>query len=473
MATSYVWPYDEADKAIVFRPPGYSGTNCSFLASHYFDPNATFTVDPNPDIAGIGVILAFLISAYATLLFTICAYWTGLVPDELLNAVDKRFFGAKSERRPGWSEAFQEGIRAFSDQQIITGIAVLAAAFAGFETVSVYHWRTVVYLAWMSSNVHLTTLTVLRRLLQANTAARALRLTGMLVLFVLLVAALVPTASDSFGNAGSNVPYAGSWYLRPLAFTPADPAACFWQRRYMDGPTMDSVISFAMLTSSYVWKVTGLFGRSHKLAREFLRNRPARAVPPLIRRAALWRSRSRRVVYWLTAWPYSLVVGLYVLYMAVFDFMDSFAASILVLTISLVWGTLNLVLPRAFMSKWVGSDEGEWNFGQYLPVMLLLLPVMSIIEEFSVSVTVIDVPSPEQQQHDRLYASRFFKSLVWVTNLCIILAAIFVLFMRYLALVNGSMNNQVVIYVGVSIAAVCFLLFVWIAFGALFSKVSL
>ncbi|EKG22598.1 hypothetical protein MPH_00066 [Macrophomina phaseolina MS6] len=329
------------------------------------------------------VILAFLVTAYATLLFTVCAYWAGLVPDELLNAVDKKIFRAKSERRPGWSEAFREGIRAFSDQQIVTGIALIASAYATLNTISVYHWRTVVYLAWMSSNVHLTTLTVLRRMLRTNSAARTLRLTGMLVLLVLLVLALVPTSSINFSKAATNVPYAHAWYVQNPSFTPADPAVCFWNRRYMDGISTDSVLSYILLGCNYLWKVTSLFTNTHKAARKTLRERPARVFPRLIRKAALWRGSRHRAVYLITAWPYSLLVGLYVLYVAVFDFFESFAASMAILFVSLVWGTLNLIIPRAFLRPYMEGDEDHWNFGQYLPLLLLLLPVMSVVEEFS------------------------------------------------------------------------------------------
>ncbi|KAL1640698.1 hypothetical protein SLS58_006712 [Diplodia intermedia] len=198
-------------------PAAYSGPNCAIYASFLPDPATPFVIEPNPDISGIGVLLAFLFTAYATLLFIICAYWTGLVPDELLNVIDKRVFGATSRRAASpWSNAF-----------------------AGIQTVSVYHWRTVIYLGWMSSNVHLNTLTVAMRphwnrkgRSRGATAARFVRLTGMLTLVALLVAALVPTVSQSFNNALANHPADCYWYADiyyyAFLFTPADPIFCFW-----------------------------------------------------------------------------------------------------------------------------------------------------------------------------------------------------------------------------------------------------
>lgn len=542
------------------------------------------------------VILAFLVTAYATLFFTICAYWGGLVPDELLNAVDKKIFKARSERRPGWSEAFREGIRAFSDQQIVTGIAVLASAFATVNTISVYHWRTVVYLGWMSSNVHLTTLTVLRRVLQSNSAARTLRLTGMMVLLILLVMALVPTSSNNFSAAISNTAYLGYWYSTDPAFNPADPAFCFWQHRYMDGVSKDSILSFIMLAGSYSWKVMSLFGSTHRVAKQVLRDKPAQTVPHLIKKAAVWRNSQHRLVYCVTAWPYSLLVGLYVSYIAVFDFFDSFASSMAILTVSLVWGTLNLMIPRQNLAQYFDSDENEWNFGQYLPVLLLLLPVMSVVEEFSGKpllsfpssaasrqlnpppvrkgkaepapphprfpaaaassgaddtfgllaqrtwtsappsraethasssastprphpdafdaslpsssssmhvrnrsreIAIRDLGRPptgkphpcvitrvataessrgaagaELWQDEGLYATRFFRSIVWLTLACVFMAASWVFFIQVLSLVNGFSSWRISENVGWAMLAAMGIMFTWAAFGAMCSRLT-
>lgn len=341
------------------------------------------------------VILAFLITAYATLLFTICAYWTGLIPDELLSPVDRRIFRATGRRaHSGWSKAFRGALRACSDQQMVTGIAILAAAFAGVQSTTVYHWRTVIYLGWMSSNVHLTTLTVAlaphekkTRRSRGRTAARCVRLFGMLTLFALLFAALVPTTSSTFGDALSHYPVSGTWYnmYQEFAFTPADPAACLWLPEYrLEGPTMDAVLSLVMLSSGYAWRVGSLLFRPQQ--RALMRCDTVRTVVPRqLRRVANWRLRKGGVVRFITAWPYALLVGAYVLFIAALDFGSSFAASLLMLTISLGWGTGNLLQPRQLLAEFVGPDEDSWAFGQVLPMLLLLLPLVSVVEEFSVA----------------------------------------------------------------------------------------
>ena len=82
---------------------------------------------PDSDIAGIGIIISFLASAGIVLLASLCSYRLGLIPDGLLNIADREFFGGRSTGSLRWRRAVEKGILVFSDQQIITGIAILIA----------------------------------------------------------------------------------------------------------------------------------------------------------------------------------------------------------------------------------------------------------------------------------------------------------------------------------------------------------
>lgn len=63
-----------------------------------------------------------------------------------------------------WISAIEATILAFSDQQVLTGISILASGFSQLCLgISAYHWQTVVNLAWLSSMTHLITLTSLKR----------------------------------------------------------------------------------------------------------------------------------------------------------------------------------------------------------------------------------------------------------------------------------------------------------------------
>jgi hypothetical protein len=110
---------------------------------------------PDPDISGIGVILAFLISAYVSFFVVLGAYLFGLVEPELLSPADVRFMRIKSRihHHPRLHHLLQHAILVLSDQQIVTGVAIMAAGFVGLRSgdTNVYHYQIVLYLAWLSS----------------------------------------------------------------------------------------------------------------------------------------------------------------------------------------------------------------------------------------------------------------------------------------------------------------------------------
>jgi len=188
---------------------------------------------PDSDISGLGVILAFTVSAYLTFALVLVSYLFGQVDSSLLNTVDTQVFHVRPFRalrsrndrptRLRVSQALRQAILALSDQQIVTGIAILGAGFQGLRLggIDSYHYQTVIYLAWMSSSVHLSALSILAPILKERPALRIWRLVGMLVLLVLLIIALIPTLSNDWGlltwegMASTN----SGWGV---------PAVCFW-----------------------------------------------------------------------------------------------------------------------------------------------------------------------------------------------------------------------------------------------------
>lgn len=147
------------------------------------------------------VLSAFLASAYLSLIVSIIAFTMSLIPPELTNHIDPNIFRFKP-RNSKWNSLLKKKkkktILSISDQQIVSGIAIILAGFIQANTISTYHWHTVVYLAWMSSMVHLTTLTVLRGHMPTSPVVRTIRVIGMTILFVLLLTDLLPTISYDY-----------------------------------------------------------------------------------------------------------------------------------------------------------------------------------------------------------------------------------------------------------------------------------
>ncbi len=126
----------------------------------------------------------------------VLAYACRWLPSDLLGRADEFVFKRGADRRtPRWKRATDQAVLAYADQQIVTGIAILAAGFSRMQSLSVYHLHVIIYLAWMSSNTHLTAVSLLQAQFrnEKNQKIRFIRLMGMIILALMLVVALVPT----------------------------------------------------------------------------------------------------------------------------------------------------------------------------------------------------------------------------------------------------------------------------------------
>ncbi|KAF4534361.1 uncharacterized protein LTHEOB_3169 [Lasiodiplodia theobromae] len=276
-------------------------------------------------------------------------------------------------RNSQWNQPFQKGILSISDQQIVTGIAILLAGFVQINSISAFHWYIVVYLGWMSSNVHLTTLAVLRGHMQTNRPVRAIRVIGMTILFALLLCALIPTTSKDFTNSLDDDP------CKPEEFTPVTD---LWKAEHLQDMDSLRIISIILLIISYIWKVGALFKDSSHFAATWFQEKPGTFLKNIIRRMNSHRramKRKRPFIYKLTLWSYSQLMGLYAVSLVIYDLLTSFVASIWILCVVLAWGTVNLLAIR---HSYRFDEEREWTFGQLVPVLMLILPVMSISQEF-------------------------------------------------------------------------------------------
>lgn len=158
-------------------------------------------------------------SAYLTLILCIASYL--IDQDGTSNPVDRLVIDALPTlwKRRGprltakWGKAIQKAVLSFSDQQAVTGISILASGYSQLKCgLSVYHWVTIVNLAWFSSLTHLTTLTVLRKYFQTRPALRLWRLIGMGATVVMLGVALGSTGftTDNHSDLPANFP---AWCL--------------------------------------------------------------------------------------------------------------------------------------------------------------------------------------------------------------------------------------------------------------------
>jgi hypothetical protein len=174
---------------------------------------STCAEEIDADISGIGVILAFTISACIVFVVVFGGYVVRQLGTESFNRIDYGVLSLLHRRRirkdtpkpKDWSELYFKSVLMLSDQQLVTGIAILIAAFAQICTISTYHFQICTFLAWVAGNTHLVALTSLRPFLRARPNMMRWRLVGMFVMFGMLFAALVLNASVRWPSSVSGL----------------------------------------------------------------------------------------------------------------------------------------------------------------------------------------------------------------------------------------------------------------------------
>ena len=249
----------------------------------------------------------------------------GCVQEQDLNILDERFLRTIRRRAhfapsPKWKKPLGKAVLLFSDQQIVTGIALLTSGYSQLPRgLDAYHWQIVVYLTWFSSFTHLTTLTVLRNYFQEYPATRLWRVIFMIVTVSLLGVALLPTGNQ--------------WWLSGLYSDGYDtsgiPASCFFQHHNFNkqifglsastqGPSM--IISILVLFFGYVTRMVKLWPEASEFTRSWLRTKPGDKVKKVLEdsnhrsrqpKANIYRKLKRMVfeIIYISTLAYLVILG--------------------------------------------------------------------------------------------------------------------------------------------------------------------
>ena len=164
-----------------------------------------------------------------------------------------------------WSKALQGAVLAFSDLQVMTGIAILISAYSQIPCgLQYYHWQIAVDLALFSSVTHLTTLTCLRCYFQRRRALRIWRLVCMAIIGVLLSVALASTGYpiEDFPGVWNWEGGKPAWCLFQGPFREFKSTGYFW---------LYTIILLTYLTVSYISRAIQLFPESTSKARKSFR----------------------------------------------------------------------------------------------------------------------------------------------------------------------------------------------------------
>ena len=350
------------------------------------------------------ILIGFAATAYSTLLLCIAYYLVGYKP--VSNPLDRkcidRFYQLFNRSGPNkkWAKALEAAVLTFSDQQIITGIALLISGYSQLrDGLAVYYWQLTVDLAWFSSITHLTTLTCLRYYFQKRRGLKVVRLIFMAVIVGMLSCALATTG-----------------YLGDEDYTYDYPAWCLFHRQFL-GPYYNTdyvVLTLLFLCVSYGARVIQLFPSSGlDTIREKSHDRLSRFAQDRLLKYKTRALESFFRTYWASV--YTLTLAVYCIFKAAADLYSSMLwevcsalqlplddthtdysnHKITWLAMALAWGSLRIFTDRKinlFVQKPdpgfksgkdindAISEDDVWGFGQVVAVALLLAPLFSFFE---------------------------------------------------------------------------------------------
>jgi hypothetical protein len=273
-----------------------------------------------------------------------------------------------------------------SDQQLVTGPAMMVAALSQHCQISAYEFQVVSSVAWMASTTHLSTLVVLRQYLRENRTVRNIRIIGMVAnLGLLLYTTIVATASYSVDNSV--------------------PIQCVTENfsSFSAGSlNPNTLVSILFLIVSYTDSIYQLYNENHSPFKNWLRYYccKRKGGPQLSDEefqrwyiGKVWHSRkrpgsvARRDLIWKRAavmqksrfrFPTQRV---YLCWAVLHDYQSSFLSEIPSILLSAAYGITQVVESRMGAPSIKGS-ENTVDFGQIVPIFLLALPFLAALESY-------------------------------------------------------------------------------------------
>ncbi|KAF2472365.1 uncharacterized protein BDR25DRAFT_283776 [Lindgomyces ingoldianus] len=363
-----------------------------------------YSISPNPDISGVGVIIGYATTAGIVVFILLVSYFT--VYDPLEDPFRKEIGGTPTiQYRPNpvdvvflkltsaiWNRLRKKNtlssvapprmprntrlhascvkcVQSMSDLQILTGTSILISGYAQLKCgLSAYHWQILVFLAWFSSLTHLSCLTFLRNYLYNRPGERVWRLIGMAIMLLMLLVAMVPTGNFNWRASTNSTPVP----------SPSDYAICYFNRaKQADNMTFGTMIfAILLLSLGFIYRIVRLH-RSLSVnvvgrARRILSGRARQFLIQLYNKLDISNSGMslRRTM------AYRPFLALFLATRTIVDTWTSMFFEILWLLGSFIWGLTRLRQTLGLSN----GGSGEWAFGQVISILQLAAPLLTISE---------------------------------------------------------------------------------------------
>ena len=170
-----------------------------------------------------------------------------------------------------------------------------------------------------------------------------------------------------------------------------------------DGVNPDAVLGFLILFISYAWKVGGLFDGICSAYQRWIRHPFQWSFEKLLtftaRRYISAHAQNHRTRFGRLL-LYRIVVAIWVPYVAVFETLGSFSTAIWISCLGLIFGTLQIAIPREQNQPLLGDNENTWGFGQLVPLILLIQPFSVVWEHL---IVVSKKPTEEDSEDETIH----------------------------------------------------------------------
>ncbi|KAF2627942.1 hypothetical protein BU25DRAFT_305275, partial [Macroventuria anomochaeta] len=307
------------------------------------------SVPADPDVAGIGIIVGFLSTTCLAFLIAFTVLFLDRFND-IINFYRKTFTNNKTPYEQNhdekdrqkywrsvvfWSRVLSKNLLAFSDTQLLTGLAIQFTAMIKHCSMSVYHFRIVTDLAFLTTVTHLLTVVALRDYFVRNKWINLPRIFFMLANLALL-------------GYTSFISY--SYDIVDLHLS--DSLACFFK-----GDRPEFKAAFGGKWAALLIGAIG--GHVAVIAAMYWLQDP--------------KESNKKGTWWWWIWYGGAVFRTWIIAPAYSIYGIYMAADGLQYTQAL--GNP----PEGVL---IEGDESAWNFGQFLPVLLLALPLFAGWESF-------------------------------------------------------------------------------------------
>lgn len=145
------------------------------------------------------------------------------------------------------------------------GVALLLAGCSQSCTLTIYHFHTVVYLAWTCSSNHLLTLIVSRSYFGSRRTMLQWRVVGMTVLFVLPCVAICLADSSAWPASGACRPEGPQDSARRQLYFDS-PVSCSWLSGNLDTMTPATYLALALVWLGFLSWLSKLYEKPSRFS---------------------------------------------------------------------------------------------------------------------------------------------------------------------------------------------------------------